>query len=157
MITNPEKTTALVSLTASLPFAESEARSAIAPILRRRAEEGCLHFLCPMRQGFELLMAEEVIALRGEFPVTLTALLPHERIAEDWEEEVRDRFFSAVAAADREILYTARPFLGAEEECLRLGTRLSHSVIAVAEGELPLWLCGDVTVLSPKDLERKMA
>ena len=157
MITNLEKTTALVSLTASLPFAESEARSAIAPILRRRAEEGCLHFLCPMRQGFELLMAEEVLALRGEFPVTLTALLPHERIAEDWEEEVRDRFFRAVEEADLEILYTARPFPEAEEECLRLSARLSHSVIAVAEGELPLWLCGDVTVLSPKDLERKMA
>jgi uncharacterized protein with PIN domain len=70
------------------------------------------------------------------FPVTLTALLPHERIAEDWEEEVRDRFFRAVEEADLEILYTAHPFPEAEEECLRLTARLSHSVIAVT-GETP--------------------
>ena len=136
MIQKTEKTTALVSLTASLPFAESEARSAIAHLLRRRAEEGCLHFFCPMRQGFELLMAKEVLALRGGFPVTLTALLPHERIAEDWAEEVRDRFFRAMEEADLEILYTARPFPEAEEECLRLTARLSHSVTAVT-GETP--------------------
>ena len=157
MTTNPEQTTALVSLTDTLPFAESEARSAIATLLRRLAEGGHLDFLCPMRQGYELLMAEEVLALRRDYPVTLTALLPHERIAEDWEEEVRDRFFTAVEMADRELLYTVHPFPEAEAECLRLGALLSHSTVAVAEGTLPLWLSGDVTVLTPADLERKKA
>ena len=158
MTPNFKTVTALVSLTSSLPFAEGEARDAISAAIGRRIEEGTTHFICPMRQGFELLMAEETLALRRRYPITLEALLPHELIAADWEEEVRDRFFSAVERVDLETLFSTHPFPAVEERCQRLLVRLSNSVIAVADGPLPPWLRGeDVTLLSPDDLGRKMA
>ena len=157
MTVNLKNVTALVSLTPLLPFAESEARSAIRTALRRRAEEGTTHFLCPMRQGYELLMAEEALALREEYPVTVEALLPHELIAVDYPEEVRDRFFAAVEKSDRELLYSTHPFAGVEERCLRFLVHLSNSTVAVGEALPPYLAKEDMILLVPEDMQKKEA
>ncbi|MCL2561201.1 MAG: DUF1273 domain-containing protein [Rikenellaceae bacterium] len=65
------------------------------------AEEGYTDFLCGMAEGFDLLAAEAVVAVRRDYPaVRLTAVVPFPEQARAFGVQTRERYEDLLAAAD---------------------------------------------------------
>ncbi len=90
-----------------MPFSEDLAdpqylrfRAAEARIIRMLAERGYTHFVTGLARGFDMWTAEDVLALKEEFPaVTLTCAIPFPGQADEWPAAERARYEAILARA----------------------------------------------------------
>ncbi|HHZ01436.1 MAG TPA: DUF1273 domain-containing protein [Tissierellia bacterium] len=63
------------------------------------------HFISGMEIGFEQLIAEIVVKLKGKHPnITLEGVLPYEDFTIEWNEDQRDKYYSLMEKIDKETL-----------------------------------------------------
>lgn len=74
-------------------------------VVRRLAGEGYTDFLCGMAEGLDLMAAEAVLTVRGEFPgLRLVAVVPFPGQAAGFGAETRETYNRALAAANHSII-----------------------------------------------------
>lgn len=93
------------------------------------------HFITTMQRGVGTYAAEMVLELRDIFPITLECAIAFEEQTSYWLEDERNRFFSIIERADREVLLQ-KPFT---DGCFRRQNRYlvdqCQFVIAVWNGQ----------------------
>ena len=110
-----EKTCAIVSIPENQLMRELgekacllDARS-VAESIEKLADSGVREFLVAMDDGGGLLAAEAVLKLKKAYPeIRLACLMLWEEQAAHWPESLRNRWFAAFAACDREIILERR-------------------------------------------------
>ena len=72
--------------------------------------EDTTQLFCAVCSEEGVLLLEEALAARAAGAAyRVYAVLPHEEVAVGWDEPLRDRFFAAVEASDRELLLRTSP------------------------------------------------
>lgn len=74
-------------------------------LTRLIVEEDMTYFLCDMKRGMGLDVAELLLRLRDKYPqIMLECVIPFEEYVGEWAEPHRDRYFDIVARCDKETL-----------------------------------------------------
>lgn len=86
------------------PESPQALRERLSHLLRGLIEQGYTRFLSGMAEGFDLLAAEAVLALRVEYPnIQLVAVIPFAGQAQHFAPEVRKRYQAVLEQANQTI------------------------------------------------------
>ena len=97
------------SLFAPSPVDPVTLRNRLSETLEGLCREGYTTFLCGMAEGFDLLAAETVLALRGQYPDTrLVAVVPYPGQARGFDPATRQRYDDALSQAAEVITLSDR-------------------------------------------------
>ena len=69
--------------------------------LRALCREGCRHFYCGMARGTDQYYLEILDRLRGEFPLTVEAVIPCPSQSSHWSREDQVRYLRSLSLCDR--------------------------------------------------------
>lgn len=127
----------------SLPFGEDETSplcvklvTMIREEILTRASEGYTAFYCGAARGGDIIFGEQVLhAKKNLYPhIRLICVIPHEGQANYWNEAWRDRYFSLLEQASKEVLISTKY----SQDCFNHRNRymVDHatSVLAVFDG-----------------------
>ena len=98
-------------------------------------DEGYRHFICGMARGVDLYCCEILLALRGQFPVTVEAAIPCLTQADAWPERERERYERLVSACDVETVVQEAYTPGCMQRRNRYMVDHASLLIAVFDGQ----------------------
>jgi len=106
-------------------YKNMEIKRSIAKKVTELIESGVTDFLCNAEQGFPLWASEIILNLRdarikqGLSSFRLHIVMPHEEQANDWNDDVHERFFSVHENADEVLILHRRFNKDCYENCER--------------------------------------
>jgi len=96
---------------AKLPWKYDEAdvrcvqmKETLRAAIEDKISQGVSTFYTGGQNGIDMIAGEVVIGLKRKYNIRLIVVLPFEGMANDWSEDLRQRFFAIMAACDEEVL-----------------------------------------------------
>lgn len=102
--------------------------------LRTLCAGGCHKFLCGMARGTDMYYLEALSHLRGEFPLTIEAVVPCPSQSERWEQEEQLRYLRMLGLCDKTTVLEEHYTDGCMLRRNRYMVEKAHILVTVFDG-----------------------